>query len=421
MSVFCQLTHALIARLQVADFAENWQVITACLALNEQNADGLSWLKGQKYFPQYFWQHRDQQTTLIALGAAKWFENVEEANQFSLQYQMHVIGGIEFEGRASFVLPRLLFVKKAGYLTAYCAVNLKQKTETIEFLHELQIPKAIETLNPILQESHSAYDFGRWSASIELAMQHISQQIFDKVVLANATTLTFQQPLSAHDLLAASCENNHGCFHFLWSEKGEESFIGSSPERLYQRLGREFLTEALAGTVAVSEDHAQTEKNAIWLLNDHKNIYENWLVVDDICTHIADCTSDIQVGDAEIKRLRNVQHLRRKIHTRLADKVSDTDCLTRIHPTAAVAGLPREAAKAFIMENEGFKRGWYAGTLGYLYPDQSEFCVTLRSALVKQQQITLYAGAGIVAESEPLTEWQEIQRKAVAMLNLLVK
>lgn len=421
MSIFCQLKQSLISQLETAKLTSSWQVLSASIDLGEQTLDGLSWLKAQRCFPHYFWQHRDQQTVLLAVGVAQWFETIKQADQFSHTTRLHVVGGVEFEGKAHFMLPRLLFVKKSGVLTAYCALKKSEKAEVQAFLQSLQAEQRIERFNSPLIERHSAYSFERWSINIYKAIEAMQHQTFDKVVLANATTMQFEQSISAYDLLSASRAKNQGCFHFLWSEDGKQTFIGSSPERLYQRQGRAFLTEALAGTVAVSDDPIQTEQNALWLLNDHKNIYENWLVVDDICDHLADCAADIQVSDAEIKRLRNVQHLRRKIRTILADNVCDADCLQRIHPTAAVAGLPRAPAKAFILANEGFERGWYAGTLGYIHPEQAEFCVTLRSALIQDNQITIYAGAGIVAESNPESEWQEIRRKALAMQNLLTE
>ena len=88
------------------------------------------------------------------------------------------------------------------------------------------------------------------------------------------------------------------------------------------------------------------------------------------------------------KRLHNVQHLHRKIQAVLKPTISDSECLIRIHPTAAVVGLPRAKAKQFIAENEPFTRGWYVG-------------------------------AGIVQDSEPLSEWQEIERKSQALAKLL--
>ncbi len=97
----------------------------------------------------------------------------------------------------------------------------------------------------------------------------------------------------------------------------------------------------------------------------------------------------------------------------------DAACLHQLQPTAAVAGLPREAARRFIAEHEPFEREWYAGSAGYLSMEQSEFCVSLRSARLKDETIRIYAGAGLVAGSQAALEWQEIENKAAALLTLL--
>ena len=93
--------------------------------------------------------------------------------------------------------------------------------------------------------------------------------------------------------------------------------------------------------------------------------------------------------------------------------------LLQLQPTAAVAGLPRAAALAFIEREEPFTRQWYAGSAGILSRRQSEFCVTLRSAMVEGNTLRLYAGAGIVEGSDPEQEWQEIENKAAGLRSLL--
>ncbi|MDG0557088.1 chorismate-binding protein, partial [Klebsiella quasipneumoniae] len=97
----------------------------------------------------------------------------------------------------------------------------------------------------------------------------------------------------------------------------------------------------------------------------------------------------------------------------------DSRCLLQLQPTAAVAGLPRRAALAFIQRHEPFSREWYAGSAGYLSLAQSEFCVALRSAKVDNDTLRLYAGAGIVSGSDALQEWQEIDNKAAGLRSLL--
>ncbi|MGL5309601.1 MAG: chorismate-binding protein, partial [Plesiomonas shigelloides] len=100
-------------------------------------------------------------------------------------------------------------------------------------------------------------------------------------------------------------------------------------------------------------------------------------------------------------------------------QADDAQCLTWLHPTAAVAGLPREPARRFIHEHEPFERGWYAGSVGHISRERAEFTVAIRSALIQQNQVHLFAGAGIVPGSDPEAEWQEIERKAAGLRTLL--
>lgn len=418
MSIFNQLQQSLIKQLGELANATGLVQLSATAHYTE-TAELLGWLKGQNRYPQMFWQHRNEQLCFVAIGETQKFHSLEQAQIFSRQYGVALVGGIQFEGQVTFILPRLLVWQENQVVTAKLYFNADEIAEMNDFVQQLGNVQPFPPPQNQLINQTQLCDFATWKSNIHQAIAQMQLGHFDKVVLANATQLQFKKTLSAYDLLAKSRKKNSGCFHFLWAENAQSCFIGSSPERLYQRHQRQFLTEALAGTVAVGKNESETAENALWLLSDHKNRYENWLVVDDICDHLADCAGDINVGDAHIKRLRNVQHLRRFIQTTLSENVTDYECLSRIHPTAAVAGLPRIAAKNFIHQHEPFFRHWYAGTLGYFSPEQAEFCVTLRSALIQQNQMTVYAGAGIVAESDPESEWQEIARKALAMVDLV--
>ncbi|UKH22743.1 isochorismate synthase MenF [Actinobacillus pleuropneumoniae] len=423
MSIFNQLKQQLSKQLIESGTHFGLMEYQAEVALSEENIALLSWLKAQNHYPHFFWQARETDQTIASIGAVRSFFSVDEAQQFVKQTQFGLVGGVRFEGGCQFILPRLLLVKNQQNLTAYFYLNeaeLAQQAVIFErfFANFCQTLLLELTENNLLAQT-SVYDFDGWQQNIERAISHIQQKDFNKVVLANAKTLQFENELSAYDLLAASQTTNLGCYHFIWAENVESAFVGSSPERLYHRKGNQFHTEALAGTAPVTESMVQTELNAQWLLTDPKNIYENQLVVDDIQAQLTDCVTELQISQAEIKRLHNVQHLRRKISAVLKPEMSDADCLARMHPTAAVAGLPRQAAKQFIAEYEQFTRCWYAGTLGYLQPDEAEFCVALRSAQIERNRITLYAGAGIVEESEPQSEWQEIERKSLALAKLL--
>lgn len=423
MSIFSQLKQKLIKQLAEQRSFSGLMEYQASVRLSAEEVALLGWLKAQNDYPHFFWQSRDSDFAVASVGAVHDFSSLEEAEQFSRKHQTVLLGGLRFEGECRFILPRLKLVKNAENLTACFYLKTEERSQQVvvfeQFFANFEKTASLTLAGNMLTAGESVYNFEDWQANIEKAVGRIRADEFNKVVLANAQTLSFERPISAYDLLAESRRTNLGCYHFLWAENALTAFIGSSPERLYQRTGRALRTEALAGTAAVTHSEVQTKLNAEWLLTDPKNIYENQLVVDDIYVHLHDCVTEIEVDDAQIKRLHNVQHLRRNIRAILKAEVSDCDCLSRIHPTAAVAGLPRQPAKRFIAENECFPRGWYAGALGFFSPQQAEFCVTLRSGLIRQNRITLYAGAGIVEESEPMSEWQEIERKSLALAKLL--
>ena len=419
MSVFTQLEQQLSEQLSQLQSTQEWIQLMAEVNLSVEESLLLGWLKSQnQYFPHFFFEKRDENQTIATIGAVKTFSSLEEAQVFVQSTSLSLVGGIQFEGICQFVLPRLMLVKNSQNLTAYLTLNLsEQAVDFTEFFTELNSTSPVK--NYQISAPQSSCTFEQWEMNIERAITQIGTGDLRKVVLANAIQLTFENLISAYDLVEQSRAINLGCYHFLWAENAQNAFVGSTPERLYYRKGNQLFTEALAGTVAVSDNPIETEQNAQWLLKDAKNIYENQLVVEDIEEHLNAYVEAFEVHLPEIKRLHNVQHLRRRIEATLKADVLDQDCLRQIHPTAAVAGLPRAKAKQFIAENEPFKRGWYAGTLGIFNPQEAEFCVTLRSAKIEHNQITLYAGAGIVKESEPVSEWQEIERKSQALAKLL--
>ena len=419
MSVFTQLKQQLSEQLSQLQLTQEWIQLKADVDLLAEESSLLGWLKSQnQHFPHFFFEKRDENQTIATIGAVETFSSLEEAQAFVQSNSLSLVGGIQFEGLCQFVLPRLMLVKNSQKLTAYLTLNISE--QAVDFTDIFAEPcTTFFVQNHQILPPQPACTFEQWKANIEQAIIQIKSGDLRKVVLANATQLTFENHISAYDLVEQSREINLGCYHFLWAENAQNAFIGSTPERLYYRKGNQLFTEALAGTVAVSDNPIETEKNAQWLLKDTKNIYENQLVVEDIEAHLNTYVEAFEVHSPEIKRLHNVQHLRRRIEAILKADVLDQDCLRQIHPTAAIAGLPRAKATQFIAKNEPFKRGWYAGTLGIFNPQEAEFCVTLRSAKIEHNQITLYAGAGIVKESEPVSEWQEIERKSQALAKLL--
>ena len=399
-------------------------------SLQKQPDTGLlEWLSAQPCYPKFYWQQRDGHDEAAVCGDAYAFGDMQQAQAFIRQHRdipdLHIWGlnafnGADADGRAAnaLFLPRIELCRSGTTYwlrcTLFSAVSLREEARrTRLFLRSLVASHALPPImSRVVQHQHLPAE-PQWNQLINRALKGIEQQQFDKVVLARKTTLTLSQPLNA-----ASRAVNHHCYHFMLAFTPQQAFLGSSPERLFLRDHTELFTEALAGTVANHPDLQKARELGEWLLNDGKNQRENLLVVDDICQRLQGGAHSLDVMPAEILRLRKVQHLRRSIHGELTG-ADDAGCLQRLQPTAAVAGLPRQAAREFIAGHEPFDREWYAGSAGYLSTEQSEFTVALRSAAVKGHHLELYAGAGIVAGSDAAQEWQEIENKAAGLRTLL--
>ena len=396
------------------------------VALN--TTDPLAWLASQHCFPQFYWQQRNGDDEVAALGASRHFTTFDDAQAFLANEgdpTLRVWGLNAFDThRSALFLPRLEWRRNGGEvmlaLTLYSDHSLADDADAaLDFIDSLTAGEHV-TSTPLdcIGEKHFPNQTG-WSQLITEATDAIAAGQFEKVVAARASDLQFSAPVSAAQFMAASRRVNLNCYHYFMAFGPDDVFLGSSPERLWRRIGNALRTEALAGTVANHADEAKAQALGEWLMKDDKNQRENMLVVEDICQRLQHGVSSLDVLPPQIVRLRKVQHLRRCIWTVL-DAPNDTWCLHQLQPTAAVAGLPREPAREFIAAHEPFVREWYAGSAGYLSLPQTEFCVALRCARVTGQTVRLYAGAGIVAGSSPEDEWQEITNKAAGLRTLLV-
>ncbi|WP_435952825.1 isochorismate synthase MenF [Dryocola sp. BD626] len=394
------------------------------------DSDALAWLACQHVYPQFYWQQRDGDDEVAALGALRQFSSLADAQSFLDAHastpSLRIWGLNAFDPAQGYLfLSRLEWRRKGGeaclWLHLYSETSLREDARrAAAFLEQILPAKPLLPLHlQCLSERHQPGQ-DEWHQLIGKATEAISSGELDKVVLARATDLHFSTVVSAAAFMAASRRVNFSCYHFLMVFDAHSAFLGSSPERLWRRIDSALRTEALAGTVAnhVEDHHAWSLGQ--WLLKDDKNQRENMLVVEDICQRLQQKVGVLDILPPQVVRLRKVQHLRRCIWTELA-KADDAVCLEQLQPTAAVAGLPREPAKSFIKDFEPFEREWYAGSAGYLSRHQTEFCVALRSAKVTNATVRLYAGAGIVAGSDAEQEWQEIENKAAGLRTLLTK
>jgi isochorismate synthase len=250
--------------------------------------------------------------------------------------------------------------------------------------------------------------------------EEIAQGQYTKAVLARRATTVRPPGLTLDKVLQALTNRYPNTFVYAFHGPGAW-FVGASPERLVRVEAGQVTVDCLAGTVATGADDAESEALFAQLFNSRKDRAEHQVVVRSVTETLASVLAEVNVpAEPSLKKLQNVQHLWTEVRGRVRPGVTALDLAARLHPTPAVAGVPRDVALQVIAARESMDRGWYAGPIGWLTASgDGEFAVALRSALFKGDAVHLYAGAGIMGDSQPAAELRETELKLQAVRNAI--
>jgi salicylate biosynthesis isochorismate synthase/menaquinone-specific isochorismate synthase len=329
---------------------------------------------------------------------------------------------------ALLTLPELALVRERGrtLLTVAAVAGTAGREELLERVRARLASLRLEPLP--LADPHptasakitSVRAPSRYEEAVATAVARIRNGELRKVVLARE--ITVEAP-AAHDpaaVFGALREAFPACFCFCCGSP-EGAFIGASPELLVRRSGAGAATVALAGSTGRSADPAVDDHLGERLLRSEKNRAEQAIVAERIARllrpHSVWVAAEPEPG---LVRVANIQHLATPIRAQLAESRSAVELAGILHPTPATGGEPRAAALAVIPQLEDLDRGWYAAPIGWMdAAEDGEFCVGLRSALLRDRTAHLFAGCGIVADSDPEAELAETELKLAALLPLL--
>lgn len=261
---------------------------------------------------------------------------------------------------------------------------------------------------------------GRWREMVEQAIAAVRRGELEKVVLARAVEAAVLAGLDLDAVLRRLADLYPGCTLFAFGS-GTTVFLGATPERLARLRGRRVETMALAGSIRRGVTAEEDAALAAGLLASEKDRHEHMVVVEALRRALEPVCRTLAVPEEPtLLSLRNVHHLASPVRGELARAYTVLDMVERLHPTPAVGGMPREGARAFIRTREPVGRGWYAGPVGWIdRAGDGEFAVALRSGLIRGGRVRLYAGCGIVADSDPDTEYAESQVKLEPLLRAL--
>jgi menaquinone-specific isochorismate synthase len=299
---------------------------------------------------------------------------------------------------------------------------IEEINQTFKFIHSFAHKNIPNNSDYISRPTHNITDKSNFKSSVTSALKSIQLNHINKVVLASAVDISsptaFKQINSLNNLRISHPD----CYIFSTSNGQGKNFIGASPERLIKIQNKELETDALAGSAPRGKTAAEDAYFADGLLSSEKERREHQVVSNFIVERLSNLGFTPQRLPLPcLLQLSNIQHLWTPIRAKVPTDVHPLEIVAELHPTPAVAGDPRDIALEQIRRYETFDRCLYAAPLGWIdHRGNSEFIVGIRSALIEGRNARLYAGAGIVAGSDPDKELAEIQLKLQALLKALV-
>ena len=333
---------------------------------------------------------------------------------------------------ASLVLPEISLCRSAGqtWMTVSAVVGpgqpgAERRAEELGArLAALRTATPLPMIDPhptAAAEISGARTPGEFEATVRAATGRIEAGEFAKLVLAREVIV---RAPAAHDpaaLFGALREQFPACFCFCVGTP-EAAFVGASPELLVRRSGAGISTVALAGSTRRSSDPAVDDHLGEQLLRSDKDRREQAIVAERIVRALRPLAVWVEAApEPGLVKVANIQHLATPVIAQLADPHSAIELAGMLHPTPAVGAEPwSDRAAAAIAELEQMDRGWYAAPVGWMdATEDGEFCVALRSGVLRDRDAHLFAGVGVVAGSDPAAELAETEVKLEALLPLL--
>jgi menaquinone-specific isochorismate synthase len=405
--------------------------------------------------PYFYWEHGDQSFALLDVTLSQdvcGIDRFAQAQEFIQQVSndIHIIGAesstkprfycrfpffdeptatIPF-ATSQICLPKWQISRYRGMSNLVVNLQLDRSTDLlrsaaeiaamIDHLTHLAGRSLATSQNDIrLHSDQAAIDLLETAISKSLAA--IDRQELQKIVLAHSCLVTATQDFSMPRCLDNLRQNHPDCYTFAINDGLGNCFLGASPERLVSVSDRQLVCDALAGSAPRSHLPAADRQLAQQLLSSPKEQHEHQLVRDFIVASLQ------QLGlnpcwnkQPQLLALTNIHHVWTPIAAALKTGLHPLAVVAALHPTPAVAGLPRDLACAKIQALEAVARSLYAAPIGWIdTAGNCELVVGIRSAIVTGNQARLFAGAGVVAGSEIDREVAEIQLKFQSLYQAL--
>jgi len=313
-------------------------------------------------------------------------------------------------GESKLVVPRVI-VGRRGDRTWVTTISPAADTD---------VPALVPATGPLppvgLTFSDGALNGEEWMGVVADAVTRINAGDLEKVVLARDLIATTEELLDVRWPIRRLATNYEMCWTFH-----VDGFFGATPEMLVRRERGLVTSRVLAGTIRRTGDDERDLALAATLARSSKDLEEHEYAVRSVADALEPHCSSMNVPEAPfVLHLPNVMHLATDVNGVVHDEASSLELAESLHPSAAVGGTPTPAAVALISQIEGMPRNRYAGPVGWMDASgDGEWGIALRSAMVVEGGVRLFAGCGIVASSDPEAELAEAQAKFVPVRDAL--
>lgn len=283
-------------------------------------------------------------------------------------------------------------------------ITPKNETSREEALNELQQTKVDETAKQ------------NFESLVKQCVSAIKKGQFEKLVASRTEKVPFATDVTT--IYKRLLQTYPNAFRYCFYTPKTGLWMGATPEQLLKADGSTIKTVALAGTQVYNG-----AKEAVW---EEKEQQEQQFVTDYILQRLSQYSSDIQATQPYTFRAGNIVHIKTDITASLKESNHIGEVINSLHPTPAVCGIPKEVAKQFLLDNEGYNREYYSGYLGELNYDfgsgtasKTDLFVNLRSMKMGEDNAQLFIGCGITKDSNPEKEFFETVNKSITMRKVL--
>lgn len=274
----------------------------------------------------------------------------------------------------------------------------------------------VETHNQVF--STDQFESNASERHVELVsntVDYIKNGQSEKIVISRVETIPISK--NGYSLFSKLINTYPNAFVYYWYHPMSGAWLGATPETLLQLEKNELKTMSLAGTQL---DQGQSVDISEW---GAKEIHEQAVVTKAIESALKPYVENLKLTGPVTHKAGSLLHLKTDVSGELKDPTYLNAIIKSLHPTPAVCGLPKEIAKQYILENEGYDRLYYTGFLGELNTDQKEtsarLYVNLRCLELQDTSLKIYVGGGITADSNAKSEWLETVRKTQTMKKVL--